>query len=815
MALLGAGAVGVVICGGPALAAAAPAGVWKIQTVAGGPGGPGPARSLALDSSCAVAFAGGHLYLAEGGDVEGGLVRRVSVRNGWLTTVAGTTGIPAADASPVPPAPDGTAANQASLGFSCGVAVDHRGNVLIADGASTCFEDQCPFPGSNLVRVVPARSGVFYGRPMRAGDIYTIAGTDAGGFSGDGGPATSAELQSPAGLAVDPAGNVVVADTGNDRLRLIAVASGTFYGQHMTAGDIYTIAGTGAGGRPLGNAGPATAARIAIAPIPPPEGQDDPGTEPAPVAAVDHHGNIVLADTGNGQVRVIVASNGRFYGRPMKAGYIYQVGGSGPGSFLNGPSGVAVDAAGNIVVSDTGGNRVKVIAAKSGRFYGRRLTAGHTYTIAGTGAQGGTGDGGPAARAELGPPLGVAVDSGGNVLITGASRVRAVAARSGRFYGATMKAGRIYTIAGEGPAGLAFPGNGTRAVRAQIGFWSMSCDRSGNVIIAAGQEHRVLVVPSVSGRFYGMAMTAGRLYSVAGGGGEPAGSGRPAAKARLDDPYAVATDHAGNILIADFDGSRVEVVAEHSARFYGQKMRAGRVYDIAGTGQIGSLVPGGLATNTAVTPEAIAVDHHGNVLLATLVGAPIAVVAAVSGRFYGQQMTAGHIYAILSGRGDVRTVAVDRAGNILFADFENAQADVLAAVTGRFYGQQMTAGHVYVIAGDGNRSPSGDGGPATQAGMAPQDVVPDAAGNVIIADAGDRAGGLVRVVAAASGTFYGQQMTAGDVYTIAGGGTSLGDGGPAVHAAMNFDFVSVDSVAVAASGAILVGDEVRIRQISP
>ena len=123
---------------------------------------------------------------------------------------------------------------------------------------------------------------------MTAGDIYTIAGTGTGGLSGDGGPATAAELLQPQAVAVDGIGNVLIADNGNNRVRVVAASTGTFYGQAMTAGDIYTVAGNGAMGL-SGDGGPAAAAALA-----------------SPVSiAVDGGGNLLIADAANNRVREV------------------------------------------------------------------------------------------------------------------------------------------------------------------------------------------------------------------------------------------------------------------------------------------------------------------------------------------------------------------------------------------------------------------------------------------------------------------------------------------------------------------------------
>ena len=145
---------------------------------------------------------------------------------------------------------------------------------------------------NNRVRVVADSTGTFYGVAMTAGDIYTVAGIGTGGSSGDGGPATSAELNYPSRVAVDGSGNLVIADTDNNRVRVVADSTGTFYGVAMTEGDIYTVAGNGTGGY-SGDGGPATSAELA---------------GPAGVA-VDGSGNLVIADAYNNRIRV-VAGNG-------------------------------------------------------------------------------------------------------------------------------------------------------------------------------------------------------------------------------------------------------------------------------------------------------------------------------------------------------------------------------------------------------------------------------------------------------------------------------------------------------------------------
>ncbi len=717
-----------------------------ISTIAGGVGGPGRATSLAT-GACGVQVASGSLYV---GDFS--TVRRISEATGTLATVAGNNA-----AGPVG---DGGAAIDSAIGIpgdmsiqACGTTLDGAGNLVIADGSR--------------VRVVAAAAGTFYGQAMSAGDIYTVAGQEGNDRSdvpaGDGGPAVKAYLFDAIGVSFDRNGNLLIADSGLPRgcddcealgalVRVVAARTGTFYGQAMTAGDIYTVAGTGASGD-LGNGGLATKAWL--------------GTNIGSVRP-DRAGNLVIADLAqedlNGfisapSVRVVAARTGRFYGREMTAGRIYRVAGNGrQGSTGDGglatraaldeAGGVAVDGAGNLVVAD--GTRLRVVAARTGRFYGQAMTGHHIYSVAGTGVAGFSGDNGPAVRARV-DVAAAAVDGAGNLVLAEAVRLRVVAARSGRFYGRAMTAHHIYTVAGNG---LGYSGNGGPPLRAEFATPSgVTADQAGDLAFTTGNQV-VNVVMAASGDFFGIRMTAGDLYTVAGNGSEgSSGDGGPARKAALgisEIGADVAFGAGGSLVVAEPDNDRVRLVAVRSGRFYGRPVTAGDIYTIAGTGRRGFSGDGGPAARARLFyPLAVSVDHHGNVLI---------------------------------------------------ADGLNGRVRVIAARTSTFYGRSMTAGDIYTVAGDGSRSYSGNGGPARAAGIAPQAVAVDGAGNLIVTDLSER----VLVVAATTGTFYGQAMTAGDIYTIAGNGHygDSGNGGPAASA----EFQLLGGAAADRSGNVVVTD---------
>jgi len=134
---------------------------------------------------------------------------------------------------------DGRPAGEASLGPSCGIALDQAGDILVSDSA---LNEHGQIFGYNRVRVLAAAGGVGYGRSMTAGYVYTIAGGLHSGYSGDDGRAVDALLRVPSGLAVDHYGNVAVADSYNNRIRVVAERSGTFFGQQPWQPARWTLA---------------------------------------------------------------------------------------------------------------------------------------------------------------------------------------------------------------------------------------------------------------------------------------------------------------------------------------------------------------------------------------------------------------------------------------------------------------------------------------------------------------------------------------------------------------------------------------------
>ncbi|MBS1586076.1 MAG: hypothetical protein JSS82_11095 [Bacteroidetes bacterium] len=329
--------------------------------------------------------------------------------------------------------------------------------------------------------------------------ITTAAGNGSAGYSGDGNPATAAQLDHPFSIAVDAVGNLYIADRYNNCIRKVA------------AGIITTLAGNGAAGF-SGDNSPAANASL---------------SDPTGVA-VDNSGNIYIADRGNNRIRKVNAT-----------GIITTIAGNGNPAFsgdngpavqaeLNQPRGVATDANGNIYVADQSNHRI------------RKISAGVMSTIAGNGTQGFSGDGGAATLSQLNNPAGICTDAAGNIYIAdvGNERVRKIDI-----------AGTISTIAGNGS--VIYNGDNGPATQASINEpLNLAIDSYGNIFIAEGYNHRVRRVNS-----------SGIITTVAGTGiAGYTGDGGPASSAGLDRPYGVALGPTGNLYIADYNNNVIRLV---------------------------------------------------------------------------------------------------------------------------------------------------------------------------------------------------------------------------------------------------------------
>src|ERR1035437_7954072 len=448
---------------------------YSISTVAGGapPATPAAAASVSIGQPARVALdASGNLYFSSSN-----CVFQVDA-HGTVTLVAGTSRAGFSG--------DGGLAVNAQLNAPQGIAFDAAGNIYIADSRN------------NRVRQV-SPSGI----------ITTFAGTGVispgGGPSayGDGGPAASAQLHLPMGVAVDTSGNVYIADTGDNTIREVT-----------TDGNIATIAGDSFPSY-QGDAGLAIAAEL--------HGPED--------VAVDSSGNIYIADTGNAYVRKVTSDgNINFIAGDGSIGYTGD-GGYATSADLIAPFALAVDSSGNVYFAENGDSRIRKIDAKSLDI----------STVVGNGTPGFSGDGSTATSAEMNSPTGLAVDSSGNLYIADSlnRRIRKVAS-----------GGSISTFAGNGT--FSYSGDGAPAGKAQLNTpQGVAADSSGNLYVADTLNN---VVRKVS--------LNGTISNYAGNGGAgSSGDGNPAIGAQLNGPQGLALDAAGNLFISDTLNAKVRKVS--------------------------------------------------------------------------------------------------------------------------------------------------------------------------------------------------------------------------------------------------------------
>jgi uncharacterized protein (TIGR03437 family) len=657
---------------------------YTINTIAGGGlpvNVPGTSAGLGSTSGGIAVDSAGNVFIAA---QDYNIVLRLDAASGVLTLVAGngTYGFSG----------DNGPAGSAQLAFPAGVAVDSAGNVYIADA------------GNGRVRKVSH------------GVITTVAG--GGASLGDNGPASSALLSAPVGVALDSAGNLYIADAADNRIRKVS------------NGLITTVAGNRTQGFG-GDNGPATNAEL-----------HDPGG-----VAVDSAGNVYIADTQNNRIRevsngiIATVAGAGLCSTFMRFGQTGN-GDNGPATSaqLCGPEGVATDSAGNFYIAD-GWNLI------------REVSGGIITAVAGGGTS--LGDNGPATSALLGSPSGIAFDSSGNLYIADGSneRIRKVSG------------GIITTVAGNGTG---FGGDNGLATSAQLDLPSgVAVDSTGSLYIGDARNGRVRKVSN------------GVIATVAGNG-TPGFSGDdgPATAAQLNGfTYGLAVDSAGNLYIADAYNCRV------------RKVSNGLVSTIAGNGICGFSGDNGPATSSQVNvPSDVAVDSAGNIYIADMDNNRIrkisnsvitTVAGSVTGGFAGDGGDATN--AELSFPGGV---AVDSAGNLYIADTNNGRI------------RRVSGGVITTVAGNGSGY-SGDNGPATSAGLSyPSSIAVDSAGSLYIA------GDPYRI----------RKVSGGVITTVAGAGATVADGVPPASATLDASSIAIDP-----SGSVYISDtgNDRVRVLTP
>ncbi|HTB19574.1 MAG TPA: IPT/TIG domain-containing protein, partial [Bryobacteraceae bacterium] len=509
----------------------------SIQTVAGTgvagfAGDGGPAAAALLNQPYGLAFdQAGNLYIADLGNAR---IRQVSA-DGGIQTVAGGGALPAGSTG------QGGPATMAQLVQPRNVALDAAGSLYISD-----------FGANQIYRVTVG------------GTLTLVAGAGTAGFSGVDTSAVLAQLNAPAGLALDPTGALYLADSGNNRVRkvyngviitvfntpaptgvaldstgMLYVAAGSYFGtvsQQISgttlardvtidpAGNVYftsggyvmeipnggaviTIAGNGASPNFSGDGGPASAAQLNL---------------PSDIA-VDSNGNWYIADTANNRIRMITPG-----------GVISTIAGTGDPAELNSPRGVAIDGSNNLYIADTGNNAV------------RQLTPAGTMTSIASG---------------LNSPMSVAVDSQGSVYIADSGNNRIVQVT------ADGTSGTFAKIAA--PLAVAVDASGKVLVADAKQIWKVASDGTASVLVTgltspggmAFASDGTLLIADTGANVIRQWSTSGVLTAIAGNGAAGfSGDGNPALAAQLNAPGGLVIGANGSILIADSGNNRIRTL---------------------------------------------------------------------------------------------------------------------------------------------------------------------------------------------------------------------------------------------------------------
>ncbi len=678
------------------IALLSPAMAQNIITIAGGgtPGGAATVNAIPGVTSV-IRDAGGNLYIASPDTF---YLYKVDT-TGALSVIAGV-GYQGYFG-------DGGPATQAALSGPTSLILDTTGNLYFID--------------LNKVRKIDT-----------SGNISTVAGSgqvcsSATQPCGDGGPAVDAQLKQPQQIALDSYGDIYIADTGDQRIRLVE-----------PSGTIITIIGTGVicNGPAFvcGDGGPAKSARLDL---------------PAGIAVDPSGQHIYVADTRDQRVRVVTidgninkfAGNGTHCTQSTK-----NCGDGGPALNANlfNPWGLALDLSGNVFIADELDNRIRKVTVSTGQI----------NTVIGSGVQGYSGDGGAPRAAALDQPKGVFADNTGYLVAdTGNNRVR------------QTRQGVLNTLAGGGSGGDGAAAKGAILAAPNAVAW----DAAGDYYIADTANNRVRKVD-----------TTGKITTIAGTGSLGwTGDGGPATAATLNGPSGVVVDASNNIYIADLGNLVVRKVSA-----------SGTITTFAGSGNACVITTnpcgdGGPATSANITsPTSVAVDSTGNVYIADYFDhrirkvdttGTITTIAGSGTRGYkgdGGPATSARLNRPYG-------VAVDASANVYIADSFNNRIRCVLAVANGCGGAKAPVGDIVTSAFNGKATFGGDGGAAKAASQQnPLEVALDSANNVFVGGGADE---VVRRIDAV--TLLVSTVAGNPTHPLQGGFS--GDGGPAIDATLD------------------------------
>ncbi len=695
-----------------------------------------------------------------------------------------------------------TPISTAAISTGQGATKDKSGNLIFstADG---------------LVIMFCYTTGTYFNVAMVAGTMYWIAGTKTLGYSGDNGPALSAEIGNITYIVLDGAGNLIINDTNNARVRCVCATTGTYWGIAMTAGNIYTIAGGG-----TGTATGVLATTYNLATL---------GAGTATGLAVDLNGNLYLGIQNSTTACILQISGGQPPTAPTltappnatyaslsgteifdwnynntdgstEAAYALRIKISGASSYSYWNASTAAlqsSIVWNASTVETATLSAGVLAngntynwsVASQSSYGLQGPFASDFTLVGQAAPvvGQTGPTGTVSNAFAAVAWSPAFPSGAaqtnyQIWVYSLATTQVPGFVVGQSTSSSSTIETLYWLAGTGTIG--FSGDTGPASSAQLaspqGVW---LDSAGDMYIADTGNNRIRMIPATTGTFWGIAMVAGNIYTIAGNGlASFSGDGGAALSAELNGPEFARFDSSGNLLVSDTNNARVRCVCATTGTYWGIAMTAGNIYTIAGGGV--AALPA-VGTGAALkNPSQLTIDSAGNVYIADKGANIVYLLAHAAGTYFGITTLVDYLYDLagngtpgFSGDGALASAAelngpvgvhIDHSGNLLVADTTNQVVRCVASATATYYGVAMTVGNIQTVMGNLNVGYNAAGTTALVASFSsPSHMSVDSVGNVLIADTGNAA---IRMYAFGTGNYYQTAATAGMVYSLAGTG---------------------------------------------